>query len=556
MMKWLYLKLINMGLKMKNLLNGCFLGICVIGFTFIVISYVYIHNIETRLPVYFHSNILTGPGSSRRHITGKKFAYLKESANVSQSVERDAHRNVSQSVERDAHRNVSQSVERDAHRNVSQSVERDAHRNVSQSVERDAHRNVSQRPSVPESAVYSDRCDLSTDWGRNRTRDHLNLTSQVWVATHTTTDIFVYSAYYDVNADKIAFIRVIGVGLTSAKHHVICLVQWSADSTCLEDRPATVEIMPENQNKKYAALYVMCKLNESKNRKPYSVTITGHNCTQLKNRLLVNYPEPHRFNITICLSCIHSKYNDETETIQSIEIDQILGAEHFVVYNYSVGAEVNKVFNYYSSQGILDTRAWNLPKTEIHYFGQLAAISDCMYSNRGRSKYVIVKDLDEILVPYKDKTLPPLISRMMKKKPSAATIMFRHTVFQKTWPDEVKGFNNSQRASRFKLYSLLKIWREKYIWVSKKKCKTVFLPERVEIPGVHFSWKTRKGFVETEVPLKEGLVHHYRQWPIIVKNGKIKETFVRIYSKQLIDNYQRTFNLVHNISSISITSKP
>ena len=292
----------------------------------------------------------------------------------------------------------------------------------------------------------------------------------------------------------------------------------------------------------------MCKLDKLKNQKPYSVTVMGQDCTRIKNRVLVTYPEPVRFDITICLSCIHSQYNDETETIQSLEIDQILGAQHFVVYNYSVGTKVQNVFNYYSQQGILDIKSWNLPHTDIHYYGQLAAISDCVYSNRGKSKYVIVKDLDEIIVPYEDKTLLPIIKRMMKKKSSAATIMFRHTVFQKSWPNEVEGFKDSKGASKLKLYSLLKIWREKFIWESKKKCKTVFLPTRVEIPGVHFAWKVRKGFLETEVPLKEGLVHHYRDWPINAKNGKIKETFMRNYSKQLLRNYEKTFNLIHKMS--------
>ena len=86
--------------------------------------------------------------------------------------------------------------------------------------------------------------NTETVWSRN-------VTSQVWMTTDVTTDMFVYSAYYDVdNSNDEPLVRVIGVGMTSVHHHVICVVQWTADSTCLEIIYATVENLPEHKHKR------------------------------------------------------------------------------------------------------------------------------------------------------------------------------------------------------------------------------------------------------------------------------------------------------------------
>ncbi|XP_041372181.1 beta-1,4-galactosyltransferase galt-1-like [Gigantopelta aegis] len=333
------------------------------------------------------------------------------------------------------------------------------------------YQDMSVRPRVRETPVPLVGCAFSGEkrWRRNPNYEDFSITSQVWVNTDVATGMFVYSAYYDYDVDDenntVPFIRIIGVGTTSAQHHLVCVVQWSVNSTCLEERQARVEILPENKNKRYTVLFVICNISGSDRRNPYAVSITGENSTYLANRLLVKYPEPFRYNLTVCFPAIHSKYNNETESIQTMEVDQLLGVEHFVIYNLSIGARVQAILNYYRNQGILDVKAWNMPVTDIHYFGQMAVINDCIYSNRGRSIYIIVKDLDEFLVPYKDKTLPRLINSMLTHKPKTGVILFRHSLFHLQWPDDVAKFKDGQSAKQLQLYTLLKVWRENLIMI-------------------------------------------------------------------------------------------
>ena len=58
---------------------------------------------------------------------------------------------------------------------------------------------------------------------------------------------------------------------------------------------------------------------------------------------------------------------------------------------------------------------WNISsllKTDLSAKGQVAAHADCVYQYTGRYKYAIVLDLDELIVPYDDTTLPQLLSRL------------------------------------------------------------------------------------------------------------------------------------------------
>jgi hypothetical protein len=79
-------------------------------------------------------------------------------------------------------------------------------------------------------------------------------------------------------------------------------------------------------------------------------------------------------------------YSKAYELVEMIELNRILGAEHFVFYNYSTNSNVNHVLEYYKKMDIVEVLEWNLPMkvdtwpkknepVEIHYFAQLAALN-------------------------------------------------------------------------------------------------------------------------------------------------------------------------------------
>jgi len=126
---------------------------------------------------------------------------------------------------------------------------------------------------------------------------------------------------------------------------------------------------------------------------------------------LLNVPSPE-VNFTVCVPPPHNHFNDYRRLVEMIEVNRMFGAQRLVFYNYSTGPDVATVLRRYESEGLVSVIPWRIPllvdtwppgeppvKPEIHYFGQVAALNDCLYRNMFTSRYIVFTDLDELLVP-------------------------------------------------------------------------------------------------------------------------------------------------------------
>ena len=60
------------------------------------------------------------------------------------------------------------------------------------------------------------------------------------------------------------------------------------------------------------------------------------------------------------------------------------------------------IIRHYVTSGVMEAVEWRLPFTDVslvHYFGQMAAINDCLYNSQYTSRYVVFHDFDELLFP-------------------------------------------------------------------------------------------------------------------------------------------------------------
>ena len=132
----------------------------------------------------------------------------------------------------------------------------------------------------------------------------------------------------------------------------------------------------------------------------------------------------------------------------------MFGAGHFIFYNYSTGPFARTFFDSYVREGLVTVVPWNLPMTvdvwpprrgvipAIHYFGQLAALNDCLYRSIGRSTLVVFTDLDEILVPRSHRdwsTMLDAVSRRYVPAPNSqfpGVYLVRSSFFRTDWPSD------------------------------------------------------------------------------------------------------------------------
>ncbi|KAI8726377.1 glycosyltransferase family 92 protein F13G3.3 [Biomphalaria glabrata] len=116
------------------------------------------------------------------------------------------------------------------------------------------------------------------------------------------------------------------------------------------------------------------------------------------NSLRVLYPSSLKRNFTVCYAILYN-FTNYKQIIQSVEFDRILGAEHFFVYNMSISNTTDALLRTISETRLADSHAMAASISEIHYQGQVLAINDCVYRNKGVSKYVAIHDTDEIIIP-------------------------------------------------------------------------------------------------------------------------------------------------------------
>ena len=258
---------------------------------------------------------------------------------------------------------------------------------------------------------------------------------------------------------------------------------------------------------------------------PYAVSLVSQICEVPQNILPVkndSLSTVHSDVFGVCVPPLHEPFDDALKLVENIEVNRLFGAKHFMFYNYSSGPSVGKILRSYAKDGVAEIIKWNLPlkiKSNIHYFGQLMAINDCLYRLSSKVGYILFADLDEIAVPRKHENWNRLIKYVTKNGnwTSFGSFNFRSTVFP---PLARMKSNKTSLLSFREPDSILRVNRSTHIFKRNIRGKVIAVVRKVETCGIHFIWKYYKDYTELSLDVSLGLLHHYR-------NGLLKasETF-------------------------------
>ncbi|XP_043975920.1 uncharacterized protein LOC122832845 isoform X1 [Gambusia affinis] len=152
--------------------------------------------------------------------------------------------------------------------------------------------------------------------------------------------------------------------------------------------------------------------------------------------------ESFNHTFTVCLSTMFD-FNNVLQLVQSLEMFRLLGVSKVFVYKTNCSAKTQRVLNYYTRKGFLEVIPWSMSSFlnvsrgwlplhgpgDIHYFGQITALNDCLYRNMYRSKYVALHDIDELILPQTVKTWTELLPLLESKYTPNKCYMFENNVF-------------------------------------------------------------------------------------------------------------------------------
>ncbi|XP_039987320.1 uncharacterized protein si:zfos-464b6.2 isoform X2 [Xiphias gladius] len=151
------------------------------------------------------------------------------------------------------------------------------------------------------------------------------------------------------------------------------------------------------------------------------------------------------YNFTVCLSTMFD-FTNVLQLVQSLEMLQILGVNRVVVYKTSCSPETQRILDYYTHTGLVEVIPWSLSRFlnvsrswlpehgpgDLHYYGQIPALSDCLYRYMYRSKYVALQDIDELILPQSVDSWLELLPLLEEKYGADRCYMFENNVFPNT----------------------------------------------------------------------------------------------------------------------------
>ncbi|KAL0186812.1 hypothetical protein M9458_018482, partial [Cirrhinus mrigala] len=246
-------------------------------------------------------------------------------------------------------------------------------------------------------------------------------------------------------------IRVISIINRSSLQPLYC-VYCSTEQVC-KIVHTDVQIHNDHFGFPFHVTDVICKGKHMQNATHVLISTkdSDSNVTEylpIKNRVAMN---TFKYDFTVCISNLFGNYNNVLQFAQTMEMYKLLGVQHVVIYKTSCGPDLEKLLKHYETEGMLEIISWPIDqflnpssgwnfqehKGDLHYYGQLVTLNECIYRHMYQSKYVLLNDIDEIIMPYKHDNLPSLMKYL-------DVFLFESHVFPKTQFEESKRFKRAE----------------------------------------------------------------------------------------------------------------
>lgn len=357
-----------------------------------------------------------------------------------------------------------------------------------------------------------------------------------WQKVEPDSETYLFSAYYESRTDPPA-IRIVGIFIENFSQKFCQL--WVAGRTTPEIVEVETMVLPESHDKRFTAVLFLCYLPRHL-QVPYAVSIVRDACQPPLNILKImniQLSASYEVNFTVCVTPLNFHFDNYDQLVEIIEVNRVFGAERFVLYNHTTGFNVDRYLSSYEADDIVSIIPWKIPvevdvwppdpkvSPEIHYFGQMAALNDCLYRNLLRSRFIVFTDLDEVIVPRVDDTWLKMISRVTddwfktsfelnNREMFPGSYLVQNTFFRLDWDDVPFTEGNVHGEQALKLMTLRKLKREKTVYLWYVRSKYIVWSKMTVTVAIHSvleyidDLKVNVVCVERE----HALVHHYRVW--------------------------------------------
>ncbi|KAM9370836.1 beta-1,4-galactosyltransferase galt-1-like [Phaethornis superciliosus] len=361
---------------------------------------------------------------------------------------------------------------------------------------------------------------------------------------------FIISPYFDDRESKVT--RVIGIVHHEDVKQLYCWFCCQPSGKIYVSK-AKIDVHSDRFDFPYGRADIVCLEPQTCN--PTHVSINHSplgNIDQLprfeiKNRKAENFS----VDFTVCISAMFGNYNNVLQFIQSMEMYKILGVQKVVIYKNNCSHLMEKVLKFYVEEGTAEIIPWpinshlkvsskwhfSMDAKDIGYYGQITALNDCIYRNMQRSKYVVLTDADEIILPLKHPDWKTMMSSLQSQNPGTGIFLFENHIFPETVSTNM--FNISSWNTVPGVNILQHVYREPDRKEVFNPRKMIIDPRKVIQTSVHSVLRAYGKSVN--VPMDVALVYHCRV-PLqgnLPRESLIRDTTLWRYNSSLIPNVNK-----------------
>ncbi|XP_072487868.1 uncharacterized protein [Notamacropus eugenii] len=315
---------------------------------------------------------------------------------------------------------------------------------------------------------------------------------------------------------------------------------------------AGIDILEDNFGFPYGAVNLLCSLPQNCNAQYVSIHWSPNGDINQMPRFTIRNQEAHvpSSDFTVCISPMFANYKNVLQFIQSMEMYKILGAQTVMIYKTNCSQLLEKVLEYYVDEGTAEVISWpitsyliasstwlfDIAGGDIGYYGQVTALNDCIYRNMYRSHFVVLNDIDEILLPIGSPDWKTMMRRIDEDQGKFGVFMFMSFLFPNTLYGSHLKYNISSWTIIPGVDILKHIYRETYQQRHDKPKKLIVKPQSVIQISVH---RVPKSFNETlQVSPQVGFIYHcrYASPEYMAQKLFIRDDRIWNYGESLIQN--------------------
>lgn len=282
--------------------------------------------------------------------------------------------------------------------------------------------------------------------------------------------------------------------------------------------------------KTFQPYLISCKAPKSK-RIPASVSLVESRCDISTTNLEVIFNQAEdevKNDFAVCVKGLEI-FTPKTSVrlVEWIETILLLGANEIFFYEFFVHPEVKKVLDYYAEDGTISVTPLTLagytfktPGLQHFFFkknltqkriNEIIPYNDCFYKNMYRYKFVVMLDIDEIVMPMNDDDLSWLdlkkrtIDVIMRNKKQKNTHYNVRNVYFFDEPQEMHGIPNF-------MHMLNHVHRTVNHTKPGFFIKSFFDSDRILIAHNHYPLKCLNGPCKSfPLSIKDVQLQHYRE---------------------------------------------